>query len=62
MFWTIVLWALGAFLLFWLFVALLALPKGIGALVDRGIRRKPPESPLKKFVDEHERHRAPRGS
>lgn len=62
MFWAIVLWALVAFLLFWIFVALLALPKGIGALVDRGIRRKPPESPLKKFIDEHERHREPRGS
>ena len=62
MFWSVVLWALGAFLLFLFFIAMLALPKGIGALVEHGIRRKPPESPLKKFVDEHNRHRAPRGS
>lgn len=52
MFWSVVLWALGAFLLFWFFVAIMALPRAVGSLVDR----KPPESPLKKFVEEHQRH------
>lgn len=52
MFLTVVLWALGALLLFWFFAALIELPRAVGSLVDR----KPPESPLKKFVEEHQRH------
>lgn len=53
MFLSIVLWALGALLLFWFFAMLMALPRAAGSLIDR----KPRESPLKKFVDEYERNR-----
>lgn len=52
MFLMIVLWVVGAFLLFWFFTVLMALPRAVGSLVDR----KPPVSPMQKFVDEHQRY------
>lgn len=59
---TIILWALGAVLLILFFGMLLSAPRGISALVEHGLRRKPPESPLARLVEEHRRHRDPRGS
>lgn len=62
MFLSVVLWALGAFGLLLFTGMLLSIPKAVGSLVKRGINRKPPESPLGKFVEEWRRHREPRGS
>lgn len=62
MFLAIVLWALGAFFLILMAGLIMSVPGWIGRAVEHGIRRKPPEPPLKKFVDEYNAHRAPRGS
>lgn len=39
MFLTIVLWALGAFFLIWMALAVMSVPDAIGRAVERGLRK-----------------------